>query len=53
MGQRNQKALGKLQQAWPAFDVQRLAEAVEQRFAEVEPGVKNPFPLRRRLGRVA
>ena len=46
------KALQKLQQAWPKFNLRALGEAVERRFAEIEPGVKNPFPLLRRLARV-
>lgn len=46
------KLLARLQAAWPQFDLQQIAERVQERFAELAPGTQNPFPLQRRLGRV-
>jgi serine/threonine-protein kinase len=37
-----------LQSKWPAFDLMRLAEAVDEKHAKLGMGVRNDFPLTRR-----
>ncbi|MBW3542076.1 MAG: HDOD domain-containing protein [Planctomycetes bacterium] len=43
--------LWRLEQSWPSFRLEALAERVAARFAETETGVTNPFPLARRVRR--
>lgn len=42
-----------LEQKWPAFNLQRLAETVDTRQSEAGLGVRNDFPLSRRCKSVA
>lgn len=42
-----------LEQKWPAFNLQRLAETVDARQSEAGLGVRNDFPLSRRCKSVA
>jgi serine/threonine-protein kinase len=41
--------LAKLEKAWPDFNLENLAEAVDRQQAEAAVGVRNDFPLARRV----
>jgi len=45
--------LTRLESAWPAFKLHELAETVHEQFEELSPDVRNPFPLHRRLPKLA
>lgn len=40
--------LGKLEEKWPAFDLEKLAETVDHQHEELGLGLRNDFPLARR-----
>ncbi|MEO1994180.1 MAG: HDOD domain-containing protein, partial [Planctomycetaceae bacterium] len=45
--------LTRLESAWSSFSLSDLAETVHEQFQELSPDVSNPFPLRRRLPKLA
>src|SRR3984957_17509245 len=45
--------LSKLEQKWPAFHLEEIAQKVDQQHEDMNLGIRNDFPLSRRCGCVA